>query len=410
MPLADRVRPQSFDEMAGQTHLLSKNAPFRRIIESGHLPSLIFYGPPGTGKTTAAYIVAKQCNKMFYRINATTATLNDVRDILNQTGTLMSSDGILLYIDEIQYFNKKQQQSLLEYVEDGRVTLICSTTENPFFTIYGALLSRSTAFEFKPVEPKDMLGVLRRAFDIQNGDFGNVKTCSDEVLLTIAYACGGDVRKAIGALENVYFSSENELSVSLARELTQRSGMRFDRDGNEHYDLLSAFQKSIRGSDENAAIFYLVKILEGGDLLSVCRRLLVIAAEDIGLAYPMAIVVTKACVDAAIQVGLPEAKLPLSEATILLATAPKSNSAMTAYFAALEEVEKGKGAEIPDHLRDNHAPNAKGGYIYPHDYPHHYVRQQYLPNDLKNKKFYTYGDNKTEKAAEEYQKKIKNQL
>lgn len=407
MPLADRVRPQTFDEMAGQKHLLAKDAPFRRIIESGHLPSLIFYGPPGTGKTTAAYIVAKQCNKLFYRINATTATLTDVRDILNQTGTLMSSDGILLYIDEIQYFNKKQQQSLLEYVEDGRVTLICSTTENPFFTIYGALLSRSTAFEFKPVEPEEMISVLRRAFDIQNGDFGNAKTCSDEVLYTIAYACGGDVRKAIGALENVYFASGSALSVPLAKELTQRSGMRFDRDGNEHYDLLSAFQKSIRGSDENAAIFYLARILEGGDLLSVCRRLLVIAAEDVGLAYPMAIVITKACVDAALQVGLPEAKLPLAEATILLATAPKSNSAMKAYHAALEEMERGRGAEVPNHLRDNHAPNAKGGYLYPHDYPNHYVRQQYLPDDLVGKKFYAYGDNKTEKAAEEYQKKIK---
>lgn len=407
MPLADRVRPNSFDEMAGQRHLLSESAPFRRIIESGHLPSLIFYGPPGTGKTTAADIVAKKCGKQFYRINATTASLSDIRDILGQTGTLMSSDGILLYIDEIQYFNKKQQQSLLEYVEDGRVTLICSTTENPFFTIYGALLSRSTVFEFKPVEPDDLLGVLRRAFEIQNADFGNIKSCTDEVLLAIAYACGGDVRKAVSALENVYYASEKELSVSLARDLTQRSGLRFDRDGNEHYDLLSAFQKSIRGSDENAAVFYLAKILEGGDLVSVCRRLLVISTEDIGLAYPMAITITKACVDAAVQVGLPEAKLPLAEATILLATAPKSNSAMKAYSAAVEEIGKGGGAEVPDHLKDNHAPNSKGGYLYPHSYPNSYVKQQYLPDDLKGKKFYNFGNNKIEKAAEGYQKKIK---
>ncbi|PKM62005.1 MAG: ATPase [Firmicutes bacterium HGW-Firmicutes-21] len=407
MPLADRVRPNSFDEMAGQAHLLSKGAPFRRIIESGHLPSLIFYGPPGTGKTTAADIVARQCNKLFYRINATTSSLGDVRDILTQTGTIMSSDGILLYIDEIQYFNKKQQQSLLEYVEDGRVTLICSTTENPFFTIYGALLSRSTVFEFKPVEPQDLLGVLRRAFDILNNDHGNAKHCTDEVLLAIAFACGGDVRKAVSALENVYYASDGILSSELARELTQRSGMRFDRDGNEHFDLLSAFQKSIRGSDENAAVFYLAKILEGGDLVSACRRLLVIAAEDIGLAYPMAAVVTKACVDSAVQVGLPEAKLPLAEATILLATAPKSNSAANAYFGAKEAVEKGEGTNIPDHLKDNHTPNAKGGYKYPHAYPNSYVRQQYLPDDIKDRVFYEYGSNKTEKAAEDYQKKIK---
>lgn len=406
MPLADRVRPTSFDEMAGQKHLLSVGAPFRRIIESGHLPSLIFYGPPGTGKTTAADIVAKQCNKLFYRINATVSALSDVRDILTQAGTLMSSDGILLYIDEIQYFNKKQQQSLLEYVEDGRVTLICSTTENPYFTIYGALLSRSTVFEFKPVEPQELIIVLRRAFDTVNGEMGGSKSCTDEVLLSIAYACGGDVRKAISSLENIYYACEKELSVSLARELTQRSGMRFDRDGNEHYDLLSAFQKSIRGSDENAAIYYLAKILEGGDLLSACRRLLVIAAEDVGLAYPMAITIVKSCVDAAVQVGLPEAKIPLAEATIFLATSPKSNSAISAYFAAEEEIAKG-GGEVPDHLKDNHAPGAKTGYLYPHNFPHSYVKQQYLPNELKNRKFYTYGDNKIEKAAEEYQKKIK---
>ncbi len=408
MPLADRVRPNSFDEIAGQTHLLSKNAPFRRIIESGHLPSLIFYGPPGTGKTSVADIVAKKCNKLFYRLNATTASLSDVRDILTQTGTLMSSDGILLYIDEIQYFNKKQQQSLLEYVEDGRVTLICSTTENPFFTIYGALLSRSTVFEFKPVQPQELLPVLRRAFDILNSDFENAKICTDEVLKAIASACGGDVRKAVSALENVYYASENELSVSLARELTQRSGMRFDRDGNEHYDLLSAFQKSIRGSDENAAVFYLAKILEGGDIVSVCRRLLVIAAEDVGLAYPMAMAITKACVDAAVQIGLPEAKLPLAEAAIMLATSPKSNSAMNAYFTAADVIAKGGGAEVPAHLKDNHAPNAKGGYKYPHAYPNSYVDQQYLPDDIKDKVFYTYGSNRTEIAAEEYRKKIRN--
>lgn len=407
MPLADRVRPKSFDEMAGQTHLLSKDAPFRRIIDSGHLPSLIFYGPPGTGKTTAADIIAKKAGKEFFRINATTASISEVKEILSQSHTLISSDGILLYIDEIQYFNKKQQQSLLEYVEDGRVTLICSTTENPYFTIYGALLSRSSAFEFKPLEPAALLPVLERAFNIINSDFGNMKNCPEEVYSAIAYSCGGDVRKAVTTLENLYYACETTLDVQTARTLAQRSGMRFDRDGNEHYDLLSAFQKSIRGSDENAAVFYLARILDGGDLLSACRRLLVVASEDIGLAYPQGISITKSCVDAALQVGLPEAGLHLAHAVILLATAPKSNSASNAYHQAASAISQGKGAEVPNHLRDTHAPNAHGGYVYPHGYPNNYVDAQYLPDDIKDEVFYTYGDNKIEKAAEEYWKKIK---
>ena len=407
MPLADKVRPKSFDEVAGQRHLLGKNAPFRRIIESGHLPSLVFHGPPGTGKTTVAEIVARSAGKDFHRINATVASLSDIKDILSMSRTITACDGIILYIDEIQYFNKKQQQSLLEYVEDGRVTLISSTTENPFFSLYPALLSRSSVFEFKPVEPEDMLPALRRAFDICNNSEGNAKTCNDEVLLTIARGCGGDVRKGIGALENVYYSSESELSVDLAKELAQRSGIRFDRDGNEHYDLLSAFQKSIRGSDPDAAIFYLARILEGGDLISACRRLMVIACEDVGLAYPMAIPIVKACVDIATSVGLPEASLPLSDAVVLLATAPKSNSAHDAYFAAVQAINQGKGRDIPSYLRDTHRPDADTGYKYPHVYPNHYVAQRYLPPDIKEGEFYQFGENKTERAAYEYYKLIR---
>ncbi len=408
MPLADRVRPQNFDEMAGQHHLLDKDAPFRRIIESGHLPSLVFYGPPGTGKTTAADIVAKMCGKTFVKLNATTASLSQVRDALQSSYSVMSTDGILLYLDEIQYFNKRQQQSLLEYLEDGRVTLICATTENPYFVLYGALLSRSTVFEFKSVKPSDLIPTLRRALGVLNSDNDLCKQADDVTLSVIATCCGGDARKAVSALENIYYASGEILTADLARELTQRSGMRYDRDGDEHYNLLSAFQKSIRGSDENAAVFYLARLLECGDILSPCRRLLVIAAEDIGLAYPNAIAIVKACVDSALQLGLPEASIPLSEATIFLATAPKSNSAVAAYNAAAAEVAAGKGENVPMHLRNNnHSDDEK--YIYPHLYPNHWVQQQYLPDDIKNKVFYTFGENRTEQAALEYAKKIKNQ-
>ena len=370
MPLADKMRPKTLDEVAGQKHLLGKNAPFRRIAESGRLPSLVFYGPPGTGKTTIADIIAHMGGKSLYKVNATVASTGEVKDILARTDTLMNAGGIVLYIDEIQYFNKKQQQSLLEYVEDGRVTLICSTTENPYFIIYTALLSRATVFEFRSVPAAEILPVLERGLAFLNAEASLSKTCPAETLDVIASGCGGDVRKALTALENTYFASGDTLEAETARELTQRSGMRFDTSGDEHYDLLSAFQKSIRGSDENAAVFYLARILEGGDLLSACRRLMVCACEDVGLAYPMAATVVKSCVDIALAVGLPEAYLPLAEAVILLATSPKSNSAMCAYQAALEDIHAGRGTEMPSYLRDAHfAAGAQRGkaYRYPHD-------------------------------------------
>lgn len=412
MPLADSLRPTSLNEVAGQEHLLQKGAPLRRILESGHLPSMIFYGPPGTGKTTLAGIAAGMTDKQLYRVNATTASISDVKDILSETDSLFSSGGILLYIDEIQYFNKRQQQALLEYVEDGRVTLICSTTENPYFALYGALLSRSTVFEFKPVSPEECKKVLDRGLTALNEQTGESKKCDDTVLLSIAYGCGGDVRKSLTALENLFYACGDVLDAETAASLTQRSGLRFDASGDQHYDILSAFQKSIRGSDENAAIHYLARLLSGGDLLSPCRRLLVIASEDIGLAYPQAATIVKSCVDSALQLGLPEAGLPLAQATILLATAPKSNSSAAAYWAAMEDVENGNLGEIPSHLQDTHYSGAqklgRGGYKYPHAYPGSYVEQQYLPERLKDKVYYVHGNNKTELAIKEYWNKIKN--
>ena len=409
MPLADAIRPRTLDEVCGQKHLLAKGAPLRRIIESGHVPSLIFYGPPGTGKTTLADILATITNKQFFRLNATTASLSDVKDALDASGTLAGMGGTLLYIDELQYFNKRQQQSLLEYMEDGRVTLVGSTTENPYFAIYGAILSRATVFEFRPLTPEDIMPALRRGMEYLCAEYG-AKDCDDSVLSAIAGYSGGDVRKALTALENTYYASGSALDRETALQLTQRNGMRFDKDGNEHYDLLSAFQKSIRGSDENAAIFYLARLLEGGDLLSPCRRLLVIASEDIGLAYPQAAAITNACVESALKLGLPEAAIPLSEAVIMLATAPKSNSAYMAYANAKADIDAGMGANVPTHLRDKTTPSDSvkaAKYIYPHGHPNNYVKQQYLPDDLTDRRYYTYGDNKQEKAAEEYWRRIK---
>lgn len=401
MPLAEKIRPKTFDEVVGQRHLLAPGAPLRRILESGHLPSMVFHGPSGTGKTTVADIIARQAGLFLVKLNATVASLSDVRAALDSSATLEGLGGVLLYIDEIQYFNKKQQQSLLEYVEDGRVTLICATTENPFYTLYGALLSRSTAFEFKAVERSEIVPALRRALEALCAETGVEKRAEDGALETMAAACGGDVRKAINTLENVYYASDDVLTVSLANELSQRSSLRFDRADDGHYDLLSALQKSIRGSDVNAALYYLACLLEGGDLLSPCRRLLVMASEDIGLAYPMAAVIVKSCVDSAMQLGLPEAKIPLSHAAALLALSPKSNSANSAYNAAAADVFGGD--EMPYYLQSGNEKD----YKYPHSYPNSYVKQQYLPDRLKERRYYSYGDNKTERAMRAYWQTVK---
>ena len=415
-PLADEIRPRTLDEVVGQRHLLAPGAVLRRLIEKGTDANMVFYGPSGTGKTTVANIIAEKTHKTLYRLNATTASLQDIKDIIADVGTLMAPGGVLLYLDEIQYFNKKQQQSLLEFMENGKLTLIASTTENPYFYVYSALLSRSTVFEFKAVTAQEAEPAVSRALNIEKERSPLPLEWEEGLPLQIATACGGDVRKAINAVEllcqaavpqkgKLYLTNEE------ATQIAQRSAMRYDRDGDAHYDILSALQKSIRGSDPDAAVHYLGRLLEAGDLLSPCRRLLVIAAEDVGLAYPMAIAITKACVDSALQVGLPEARLPLAEAAILLATAPKSNTAHNAIIAAMDDLKKGKSGDIPRCLQNVHADTTgfdnQQHYLYPHVFPNRWVEQQYLPDALKNTKYYEWGDNKTEQAAKSYWEKIK---
>ncbi|RKJ56399.1 replication-associated recombination protein A [bacterium 1XD42-1] len=414
MPLADRIRPQTLDEVVGQKHILGPGKVLRKAIESGNIPNLIFYGPPGVGKTTVASIIAKQAKKKLCRLNGTTASTADIRGVVEQRDTIDGIRGIVLYLDEIQYLNKKQQQTLLEFIEDGSVTLIASTTENPYFYVYNAILSRSTVFEFKPVDPEEIQQAVERAFIKAADYYGVSPQMEDGVAEYISQACGGDVRKSLNAVELLTAAAQDGvISLSAAKEIAQKSAVRYDRGGDEHYDLVSALQKSIRGSDENAALHYLGRLLEAGDLLSPCRRLLVIASEDIGLAYPMAAVIVKSCVDSALQLGLPEARIPLAQAVVLLATAPKSNSAYMAIDAAIADIHGGHVGRIPRCLQNKHYDGAeveqKGQfYKYPHDYPNHYVKQQYLPDDLQGKIYYTFGDNKTEQAARAYRERLLN--
>ena len=397
-PLADRMRPSSFDEVAGQSHLVGERGILRRLTERGRIPNMVFFGPPGTGKTTVANIIARASGMQLYKLNATTASLADVKEVIASTDNMFSEGGTLLYLDEIQYFNKKQQQSLLEFMENGKLTLIASTTENPYYCVYNALLSRSSVFEFKSITAEDCIPTLERALALLNDDFGDKKTADRSVLRAIASAAGGDVRMSIGILENSFYVSDGEINEETVTALLPSVVGHFDRDGDVHYDLLSCLQKSIRGSDPDAAVFYLAKILAGGDLLSACRRLLVIASEDIGLAYPLAAVITHASVESAKALGLPEAALPLANATCMLATAPKSNTSYLAYHAACEDIAAGRGIEIPTHLQ---SPLFKG-YKYPHDYENDYCRQDYLPRDLLGRKYYEFGTNKTEQAAKAY--------
>jgi len=413
MPLADSVRPKTLSDVVGQKHILGEGKPLRRIIESGKIPNMIFYGSSGIGKTTVANIIASSTEMNLYKLNGTNCSTADIKDIISSGGNFGYGKGTLLYLDEIQYLNKRQQQSLLEYIENGDITLIASTTENPYFYIYNAILSRSTVFEFKPVEKDDIIPAIKRALAISEEEFKLKYEVEDGVFEHIASGCGGDVRKAINTIELCMLAADNgTISLELSKQLTQKSSMKYDRNGDQHYDILSAFQKSIRGSDENAALHYLARLIVAGDLPSICRRLLVIASEDVGLAYPNAIVVTKACVDSALQLGFPEARIPLAEAVILLATAPKSNSAYEGIGMAIADVEAGNTGDFPRHLQNKHYDGEgaaiKGQhYLYPHDFPNHYIEQQYLPDNIKDRIYYKFGDNKLEQAAFEFRKKIK---
>ena len=416
-PLADEIRPQTLEDVVGQSHILGRNGVLRRIIESGQVPNMVFFGPSGTGKTTVANIIANQTHRTLHRLNATTASIADIREVIADVDTMLAPNGVLLYLDEIQYFNKKQQQSLLEFMENGKITVIASTTENPYFTIFNAVLSRSTVFEFKPVTPQEIRPAVDRAFRLLEERSGVTIQASDAVRDYLATACGGDVRKAINGAELLYTAGEQVdgvVTVTLedAELVGQKSAFRYDRDGDNHYDILSALQKSIRGSDPDAGLHYLARLLEAGDLVSACRRLMVIASEDVGLAYPQAVSIVKSCIDAANMLGLPEARIPLAEAVILMATAPKSNSAIMGIDAALSDIRKGNYGDIPAYLMDSHYAGAKKlgrglTYQYPHSFPNHYVPQQYLPDRLKDATYYQYGENKTEQAAKAYWARIK---
>ncbi len=417
-PLADRIRPQNLDDIVGQRHLLSKGKALRNIIESGELPNLIFYGPSGIGKTTLASIIALRTNRKFHKLNGTSSSTADIRAIVSELDTMAAPNGILLYLDEIQYFTKKQQQTLLDYIEKGSITLIASTTENPYFYIHGAILSRCTVFEFKSVTAQDIVPAVERAFDILRQEKKRNIIADDDVVLHIARSCGGDVRKAINSAELCVLGTlpngndEIVIEMEKAVELTQKSALKYDREGDEHYDVLSAFQKSMRGSDPNAALHYLARLLEAGDMPSAIRRLLVCASEDVGLAYPMIIPIVKAAVDTALAVGLPEARIPLADVVVLVCNSPKSNSAYLAYDAAANDIRTGKTGPIPRQLQNMHfdgEDNSRKGqfYLYPHSYENHYVPQQYLPDAIKDRVYYEYGNNKNEQAAREYWEKIK---
>lgn len=416
-PLADLIRPKDLSEVVGQKHLLSKGKALYNLIKSGEIPNLIFYGPSGVGKTTVASIIAGATNRSLRKLNGTTASTQDIKNIVAEIDTFTAPNGILLYLDEIQYFNKRQQQSLLEFIENGKITLIASTTENPYFYIYPAILSRSTVFEFKSVDSEDIIPAVKRGFDYLKKEYKVELDIDDQVYKRIAQGCGGDVRQALNCAENCFYAAETKngkkaIDIDTVDQLVQKSSVHYDREGDEHYDIISAYQKSMRGSDPDAALHYLARLLSAGDLPSACRRLMVCACEDVGLAYPQIIPIVKAAVDAALMLGMPEARIPLADAVVLVANSPKSNSAYMGINEAMEDISKGNYGPIPRQLQNKHYDGedaeVKGQfYLYPHDFKNHWVKQQYLPDKIKDKKYYAYGLNKNEQAFKSYWQKVK---
>jgi len=406
-PLADKIRPEKLEDIVGQEHILGEDKILPKIIESEKIPNMIFYGPPGTGKTTLARIISKKINLSLHKLNATTATISDIKNIVSEVDTLLAPNGILLYLDEIQYFNKKQQQSLLEFLENGKITLIASTTENPYFYIYNALLSRCNVFEFKNVSLNKIKIALNRAKIFLEEEYKVKIDLQENAAEYLASSCGGDVRKALNSLELVYFAAMKKnnnkiIDLDLVSQIAKSSS--YNKSGDDYYDLLSAFQKSMRGSDPDATTYYLARLLNAGELLSVCRRLLVCACEDVGLAYPQIIPIVKSCTDIAMQVGLPEARIPLSDAAILVAISPKSNSAYKAINLAFSDVQNGKVFSVPRNLQNVHCDSSysqkkkEDTYLYPHDFKNHWVSQQYLPDEIKDLHYFSFGENKTEQS------------
>lgn len=420
-PLASRLRPSTLEEVVGQQHIIGKDKLLYRAIKADKLSSIIFYGPPGTGKTTLAKVIANTTSAVFTQINATVAGKKDMEEVVGRAKeTLgMYQKKTILFVDEIHRFNKSQQDYLLPFVEDGTIILIGATTENPYFEVNGALISRSSIFELHPLDKEDIKTVIRRAvYDVEKGMGSYDAVIEEDALEFLADISGGDARNALNAVELGILTTERSddgkihITLPVASECIQKRVVRYDKTGDNHYDTISAFIKSMRGSDPDAAVYYLAKMLYAGeDIKFIARRIMICASEDVGNADPMALTVAVSAAQAVERIGMPEAQIILSQAVLYVATAPKSNSATNAIFGAMENV-KSQKTSVPAHLQDAHYKGSKNlghgiGYKYAHDYPHHYVKQQYLPEEIKDARFYEPGDMGQEKEIKRWMEYLK---